>query len=251
MSIWLDPRIGSGELLPYFKPYDVQVDIQPLTFGDMMWWGNGHDGPVLVGVERKVITDLVSSMRSNRLSGFQLPGLMDTYAWVYLVVEGVWQAGDSGEVVVLAGRNWVPLRVGSRSVMYTEIDHYLATLEHRCGITVKYTNSPKQTAAWLVSRYKWWTDKDWNKHDSFEAIYTPELDTRLAGRRGSFTRRVAGPVEVHAAQLPGVSKKAYAFGKAFGTVHEMVNADEKAYVGIEGVGKVLAGRIYRYWRGIV
>lgn len=247
--ILLDPRVGSGELLPYFKPYDVQVEIQQLDFADACFWGCGHDGQVLVGAERKIITDLIASMRSNRLSGFQLPGLLDMYGFVYLIIEGIWQCGRNGEIECAIKGGWMPLRVGSRPVLYREVDHYLATLEHKCGVTVKYTSNREQTVAYLVSRFHWW-QKDWDKHDSHEAIYAPYED-RIVSRRGSFTRRTVGPVEVVAAQFPGVSKKAYEFGKKFTNVHMMVNADEKTLEKVEGIGKKGASRIYNWLRGKV
>lgn len=248
--ILLDPRIGSGELLPYFKPYDIPVEVQQLDFADACWWGCGHDGPVLVGAERKIITDLIASMRSNRLSGFQLPGLLDMYGFVYLIVEGIWQCGADGCIEVPGAHGkWIPLRVGSRSVLYREVDHYLATLEHRCGVTVKYTANRGQTVAYLVSRFKWW-EKDWYKHDSFEAIYS-NYEDKVVSRRGVFTRRTVGPVELVAAQFPGVSKKAYEFGKTFATVHAMVNAEEKRLGEIEGIGKKGAKRIWNWLRGEV
>lgn len=249
----LDPRVGSGELLPYFKPYDVQVEVQHLDAADACWWGNGHDGPVLVGAERKIITDLIASMRSNRLSGFQLPRLLDAYGFVYVVIEGIWQCGKNGEIEVYGGTRrgrqggWIPLRMGSRGVLYREVDHYLATLEHRVGVTVKYTANREQTVAYLVSRYKWW-EKDWYKHDSFEAIYSSYED-KIVSRRGSFVRRTVGPVEYVASQFPGISKKAYEFGKRFKTVHELVCASEAELRQVEGVGGKGAKRIYEWLRG--
>ena len=253
----LDPRVGSGELLPYFKPYDVEVDIQMLDFGDMCFWGQGHDGPLLVGIERKIITDLIASMRSNRLSGHQLPGLLESYAFNYIVIEGIWQCGSDGHIEIAVKGGWTPLVVGSRPVLYREVDHYLATLEHRCGITVKYTSNREQTVAYVVSRYLWW-QKDWLKHDSFEAVYAPH-EERIGGRRGSFTRRVTGPVELVASQFPGVSKKAYEFGKHFPNVHSMFcnnghcticdKSFESNVTKVEGIGKKGANRIYDWLRG--
>lgn len=244
----IDPRIGSGELLPFFKPYDVAVEIHPLEYGDIMWCGNGPSGPELVGVERKRLSDLVSSMRSNRLSGHQLPGLLAMYEWVYVLVEGVWRAGVGGEVEMLCGRDWVPLRVGPRWVMFSEVDHYLATLEHKAGVSVHFTQDPKQTAAWLVSRYKWWNDKTWDKHGSHEAIYAP-YEERQGRRRGSFVSKPVGPVEMVASQFPGVSKKAYEFGKKFSSVLGMVSAEEKVLAEVEGIGKKGAKRIHEWLRG--
>ena len=95
--ILIDDRMGSKELLPLFRPYDVTVELSHLEYADIAFFGNGPTGPELVGIERKTLHDLVNSMRSRRLSGYQLPGLMAAYAWVYIVVEGVWRAGDGGE----------------------------------------------------------------------------------------------------------------------------------------------------------
>src|SRR5262245_60611921 len=234
--IWLDPRVGSGELLPYFKPYDVDVEVQQLEYGDACFWGEGVEGPTLIGVERKVSNDLVASMRSNRFSGHQLPGLLETYTWTYLVVEGIWQAGKTGEIEVIAnGGKWVSLHTGSRTVLYREVDHYLSTLEHKCGLNIVRTSNRGQTVAWLVSRYKWW-QKEWRKHDSDEAIYAP-YEERANGRRASFVPRRAGPVEVVASQFPGVDRKAYSLGKRFKSVRELVNANVKEFEEVDGIGK--------------
>jgi ERCC4-type nuclease len=249
MTILLDYRIGSKELLPHFKPYDVPVELSTLDFGDLAFWGNGHDGPVLVGIELKNISDLVSSMRSNRLSGHQLPGLMNMYGFVIVIVQGIWQCGKNGEVETIGhGGKWWPLRIGSRPVLYREVDHYLATLEHRCGIVVKYTSNAGQTAAFVISRYHWWNDKDWHKHDSHEAIYNGYQD-RVTSRRGSFVRRTVGPVEQVASTLPGIDRKAYEFGKRFKCVRDLVNATEKELEQVDGVGKKGAKRIVEWLSG--
>ena len=201
-----------------------------------------------MGVERKVIGDLVSSMRSGRLSGHQLPGLLESYYHTYLIVEGIWQAGTHGEVeVIVSGGKWVSLMLGSRSVLYREVDHYLATLEHKVGLSMVRTANRGQTAAFIASRYQWW-QKEWNKHDSNEAVYSPYEEERRT-RRASFTQRRAGPVELVAAQFPGVSKKAWEFGKKFGSVREMVGASEKELCELDGIGKKGAKKIYQWLRG--
>lgn len=258
--ILLDPRVGSIELLEYFKSYpDIEVRVKALEFGDACWIGNGADGPVRVGVERKVLTDLISSMRSNRLSGFQLPGLLRSYQWVYLLIEGVYRCSSENLIEVYAGKkrragmrgvasSWVPLTLNNKPISYREVDHYLATLEHRCGVTVAWTANKQQTVAWIVSRYLWW-DKSWEKHDSHQAIYAP-YEHIQPGRRGmgAASFKPVGPVEIVAAQLPGVSKKAYEFRKRFKSVVEMVGADVKALQDVDGIGKTGAQTIYDWFR---
>lgn len=246
--ILLDPRIGSGELLPYFQPYGVEVEVQHLDYGDCCWWGQGHDGPVLVSAERKIITDLIASMRSNRLSGHQLPGLLDTYAFTYILIEGNWRSGEGGAIEIPTRGGWIPLRVGSRSVLFREVDHYLATLDHRVGLSILHSSNKEQTVAQIVSRYHWW-QKDWYKHDSFEAIYAP-YETARQSRRGTFVQRKVGAVELVASQFPGVSKKAFGFGKVFGSVQELVNAKIEELEKVEGIGKKGAKAIHAWLRGV-
>lgn len=243
----LDERVGSKELLPYFKPYDVEVILGHLDFADCFFWINGPGKQCMVGCELKNISDLVSSMRSNRLSGHQLPGLLECYDYVVIIVQGIYKVGDDGELVVLRGRDWVALRVGSKPILWREVSNYLTTLEFKCGVIVKQTMGPKETVAYLVSLYHWGNDKEWDKHDSYQAIYapTPESDSR----RGSFTIKKVGLVEKVASQLTGIDKKAFEVGKRFKSVREMVEADEKDWEGISGIGKKGAGRIVKELRG--
>lgn len=243
--IVLDPRIGSGELESYLRAYDEEIRVNKLDCGDAYWWGSGPDGPVKVGVERKVLGDLVSSMRDNRLSGFQLPKLLKTYPFRYLLIEGVYRVGEGGIIEIYGGKKkrgmgratsvWTPLRAGSQPILFREVDHYITTLEHRAGFNVAYTGNKEQTAAWIVSRYKWWA-KDWDKHDAHEAIYAP-YEQALQARRGSTVIRRAGSIEMVAAQFPGVARKAYEFRKLFGSVRKMVNATPMALAEVEGIGK--------------
>lgn len=250
MSILLDDRIGSKELLPYFKPYDIEVSLGHLDFADAMFWISGPGNKqCMVGVEIKNIFDLVSSMRSNRLSGHQLPGLLDLYEFVVIVVMGIYKVGDDGELVVLKGKEWIALRTGNKPILWREVSNYLTTLEFKCGVIVKQTTGLKETAAYIVSLFHWGNDKEWDKHDSHNAIYIPDIADNPT-RRGSFTRKTVGPVELVASCLPGVSRKAWEFGKRFKTVAGMVQASEKELESVEGIGKTGARKIYNWLRGL-
>lgn len=246
--ITLDPRIGSGELEGHLRAYDIEIRVRQLEYGDAFWWGSGIDGPVKVGVERKVLGDLVASMRSDRLSGFQLPGLVETYPHRYLLIEGVYRVGEGDIIEIYGGKRrdwpgrkggmgrmqsvWTPLRAGGKPILYREVDHYLSTLEHICGFSIAYSASRTQTAAWLVSRFKWW-EKEWDKHDSHIAIYAPVPQPT----RALNTTRRAGSIEMVAAQFPGVSRKAWGFRGQFGSVREMVNATVSELAQVDGIGK--------------
>lgn len=255
--IFLDPRSGSGELAPYFRPYDVPVELVQLDAADAAFCGNGPDGTnPLIGFERKVLTDAISSMRTERFMGEQLPKLLELYPLsITIVLEGIWRAGPATGAIEVKGYGrgeWIPVRVGSRPVMHRELDHWLATLEHKisyeCGrqFSVVRTADEEQTVAYIVSRYKWWNDKAWEDHKSYKVIYAQEVPN-APGRRG-FNLPKPGPVEEVACRFPGVREKAWSFGKQFRSVYEMVTASAKELGEVEGIGKKGASRIYDWLR---
>src|SRR5271169_4444109 len=126
--ILLDDRVGSHELLPYFSPYGVQVESTRLDYGDACWVGKGPDGDCMVGVERKTIGDFISSMRGKRLAGHQLPGLMSSYEFTYLIVEGIYRPGETGELEQRQGHGKGKSGWGWKGmgVRYREVDNHLS-----------------------------------------------------------------------------------------------------------------------------
>ncbi len=245
--IVLDDRKGSGELLRFFRPFDVMVAASRLEYGDACWPGNGPTGDCLIGLERKRITDLVQSMRDRRLSGHQLPGLVETYEFVYLVVEGYFRPGDHGELEERRGKNdWRSL-----GVMYREVDNHLSTLELKCGVIVRRTSTPQETVTLIVNLYKWWNDKTWDKHRSHRQVYAPTPEALVTSRKVRFVspetmiRRKYGDSAVlvwkMAAQIPGLDAKAEKAAAYFRTVRRMANARVEDWIKA-GFGKVLAGK---------
>lgn len=138
--------------------------------------------------------------------------------------------------------------------MYRELDHWLATIEEKLSyetgrqFRVVRTSDPAQTAAYVVSRYKWWNDKEWDEHDSYKVIYSPDVPNPSNLRRSGFSLPQPGPVEEVACRFPGVREKAWNFGKVFDNVVDMVNADPKRLEEVEGIGKKLATRTYEWLR---
>ncbi len=185
-------------------------------------------------------------MRSGRLSGHQIPGMLREYDHVILLVEGVWRCGKDGALEVLH-REWMPLRSGSKPVLYRELSNYLVSLEFVCGVVVQRCGSPQETAAYVTGLYEWF-NKDWDDHRVQHVIYT---GNGAGGRRQGFSRREPGPVEIVASVLPGVATKAWEFGKMFKNVEELVAADEAKLQEIEGVGKITAKRIRHWLQGVL
>ncbi len=238
----IDPRTGSGELAGLFKQYGVDINVESAAFGDFNFIGSGPNGAVGVGFERKRMNDFVASMRDKRLAGYQLPGLLKTYDFVYLILEGIWKIGDAGQILVYVRGTWRDMIAGSRKVTFKEIDHFLSTLTHLCGVNVLYTATPAETVEVVVSRYQWWS-KDWDKHGSYIQVYAPYEPPG----RSRLMRFNVGLTEKWAAQLYGVDKKALEIAKYFGTPKKLANGTEEQFKKV--VGKKLAEKIVKQISG--
>lgn len=278
--ILIDPRIGSAEVEPYFLPYGVATviagpedswrdftfadDTAPdhLPFGDFCFWGNGPDAKILIGVERKVIRDMIASMRDKRFQGHQLPGLMQTFEVVHLVIEGIWRCGNSGAIEMPRNSGWETLYMGTRPILFEELDHFLATLQYKRGLIVAYTANREQTAAYIASRYNWWNKKEWHQHKSDEGIYTHYQPVAGSGKRAGFVKRTVPKVEKMIAQLDGFDSAAYSIAKVYSNMAYLMNATvtELSVVQIEqhgkkgsrfvNLGKAKADRLWLQLRGM-
>lgn len=236
--IYIDPRVGSKELLPLF-PKNMAC-LSRLQFADAAFLGRGPDDvPVYIGIERKRILDLLDSMCTGRLSGYQIPGLLSSYTTVYLVIEGIWRPNPkSGLLEKIAGRGeWKPIKLGQRTFMAREIYNYLNTMALFQGVYIWFTSNGRQTAILIQSLYHWWNDKPFSAHSSHEKVHTPAVKLRVRKRN---------IVEKIASELPGIGyEKSRLVGEKFSTVLEMVLANEKDWKSIPGIGKTLSQRIVK------
>ena len=235
--LWLDRRIGSGELEQPLVRLGIPVEILTLDFADCAFLGHGPEGEntMQLGIEIKKIHDLVSSIETGRLSGHQLPGLLRQYDAAWLIVEGLWRPGDDGVLELFRRGRWTPLEHGRRRYMYREIDNYLSTLEIKAGMRIRRTSNTDETARVIADLYGWWHDKAWEKHRSHMALHQPADMGMLVPP--SLRRRVA-------AELPGVGHdRSGAVAGHFPNTLQMLMADVKEWQAIKGIGKTLATRI--------
>lgn len=241
-TVWLDDRIGSRELLPFLRQQGVYADLARLEYADIAFGGNGPDGGVMVGIERKTVGDLISSMTSKRFAGHQLPGLLEGYHVVYLLVEGWMRPGKDGLLEEMSSGRWRAKRRGSKLVTYRAVDGWLSTMEAVCGLRMRYSLDILETAHVIKGLAEWWA-RPWADHDSHRAVYAP-----VSG---------AGPVAFvrpnivwkMAAQLPGVEKRGREIARRFATPLAMCEATEDDWRAVKGIGKVLAGNIVKLLRG--
>lgn len=228
----VDDRIGSKELLTGLRDLGVPAQLVRLDSADFAFSGNGERGPVMIGVERKTIYDLIQSLRSGRLVE-QYGRLIDEYDYICLLVEGVWRADKEGLVEILNGK-WSSGY--GKGITYGEVVSYLDSLSFIGGFYIVRTSREHESCHWLAWAYKWF-NKPWNKHSTFSQLHKREI-SRPAGK--PTFEKPSLVVEV-AACLPGISSKAWDCAKAkkggFKSVKEMINADAKRWQAVEGIGK--------------
>jgi len=233
--LYLDSRIGSGDLDLPLQRLGLQVEIIPqLDFADAAFFGHGPEGEHsrMIGVEIKKLRDLLNV---ERLSGHQLPGLLRQYDHVWLIVEGLWRPGPDGVLEIPRGGTWFPLELGRRRYMYREVSNYLTTLQVKCGVKVCRTATRDETARVIADLYGWWNDKAWAQHRSHLTLHRAADAAFLVPP--PLRRRLAN-------ELPGIGHdRSDAVAKFFGTTLEMINADRKTWEQIKGIGNTLASRI--------
>jgi ERCC4-type nuclease len=161
----VDRRIGSKDLLEPLKAAGLPAELATLPFGDVAFVGRGTGGAELaVGIELKRFGDLISSLRSGRFQGHQLPGLRNAYDHAWLLIEGKWHQWRHGEL--MQGRRKMPGQMSG-----SELEKQLLTLELIGGVHVRHTPTRGDTVRVLGSLYRWFTDRNMDSHKSHLVIY--------------------------------------------------------------------------------
>ena len=138
---------------------------------------------------------------------------------------------------------------------YAEVDHWLAELTHVHGVKVVHTANKSQTAAYAVSQYRWWNERQWhqhNRHDRIYAPFNPVVGGGSGGRRVGYTNRTVPKLEKMMAQLDGVDRAAYSIARKYKSMSGLVR-DLWFGDGVEGLaetrvqqsGSKVEGRVVR------
>ena len=241
MSLTVDPRIGSGELLPDLQALGLTAELAHLDFGDIQCIGRGpEERPVLIGVERKTIGDLLRCISDKRFVGHQLPGLLASYEIIYLLVEGVITAGRKKELLILKDRGRWDFEApswGERTWKYASVMGWLMTLENRAGVRVIWSPDRRSTALWLAELETWW-QQPWESHRSHLGMHHKTL---VGSDNPLEDFEVTRKMKVAAAMMNGIGfEKAKAASDHFPSVESMLLAKEKDWLAVPGWGKKLA-----------
>jgi len=233
--IFLDSRVGSKDLARPLQSLGADVSLTTMEFGDIWICGSGPgDVNVDIGIERKVISDLLASIETGRLMGHQIPGLVTAYEYPYLLVEGICRPGSHGILEVPRRGSWAPAGFGRRTWLYGDLIRFLNTVVIQAGVPVIRTSGRGETAQALHALAEWW-DKPWSAHKSLKAIHGTAAP-RMLLTKPSVTQTVA-------AQIPGVGwEYSSAVEEAFGSVQGMVEGSVQAWAAVRGEGLTRAGR---------
>jgi ERCC4-type nuclease len=233
-----------------------------MVAGDASFEGNGPEGRVHVGFERKAVLDLVGSMTSGRLAEKQLPDLYKEFGFAWVMVEGRMRPNPTtGELQIAKRmgalntssewRNHSEVVYGKqvheargRVVMFRDIDKFIGTLALKAGVLVWRTETMDETAQFICDMRSWFMDP-WDSHKSHLAFYNPRMHTDPAMLAPpSLVRRIA-------AQLPLIGwEKSKFVARQFEDAYTMVNADEDEWTRIPGIGSKIASAVWRILRGI-
>jgi len=234
--ITIDSRVGSKELVSHFAK-GVAV-LGHLEFADAGFLGVKGKSVVSVGIERKALSDLLSSMQTGRLAGVQLNGLRASYDVVYLVLEGIWKSDQSGRILVPRGGSWVPFHLGRRQFTSRELDGFVNSLAVEAGVLIRETHTLHHTAMLIYNLYRWWQKES---HQAVLAMHKHRFPDDGAGgiilQPPSLCRRIA-------AELPGIGwKRSLDVAKHFASVEAMMTASVDEWIKIPGIGKTIAKKV--------
>lgn len=234
--IVVDYRVGSEDLAEPLEAMGLEVardangKLLKLDFADIAFTAKGPQGrPRSVGIELKKLGDLVSSLRTGRLSGHQLPGLCESYDYTWLLVEGYWRTNSQGQVVIerwsrtTRRMEWVPAPGGMTSA---EMQKQVFTLELCGGLRPHWANTRNDTLQFIANLYRWFNDKHMDKHQSHLTTHTPMSFIKVSAFRDAIQR------------YPGIGTKASLAVEQYfrGSLRRATAASVDEWAGIEVVG---------------
>jgi ERCC4-type nuclease len=156
-----------------------------LESADFAFAGKGPGGhPLMVGVERKVISDLLTSLRKGRLQGLQgesgsgqLPRLQQAYDVAWLLVEGAYKVGANDRIMTRGGKGTAP-----GGWTQDTLTKQLLSLELQGGLHIHQTASLTASVQWLTSCVRWFTDKSWAQHSTMQVMHQQNTGVHVVSR---------------------------------------------------------------------
>lgn len=235
---------GAKKRLADLRRRGVDADLGLLPYGDYGIPGNGPGGrTVMVGVELKTTNDILSSLRSNRLMGHQVPGMVGAdgnpgmFDRSWLVTEGIWKEAPNGDLEVYRG-SWQTFSAHKGRLQMAHLESWILSAVTAGGLQYWHAALPMDTARFVAGLHHFWVDKEYEDHRASDVIYRPPPD------RASFNTPSDFVVMVSAIPKVGWTR-ARAIAKAVNEDFEyLMRLSPRQLAEIEGIGRVIADVIY-------
>lgn len=226
-----------AEIIGYIRRFGVPCEPANLEFGDAMFEGKGPDGPILIGIERKALNDLLQCIDDARLAGHQLIGMRDDFKVRVLMVEGHWKAHDPDGFLMDSynGINYGFAKYRSQRVLYAKLYRYLISVS-LTGVLVSQARDLWHTA-YNICEYYHYFQKPWAAHTAMQEIHKVAIPS--LGGKPSLTRKWANDIDGIGVKLSEQAER------LFRTPIRLATADEQQWLRLPGVGVPTAQRIVR------
>ena len=200
-----------------------EAAVVPIPYGDIVF--HGVDEALVCG-ERKKASDLVRCINDGRHVKQVQDALGAGFNYYFLVVEASFRQAESGEAEYKSGPHWT-----HSGMSWARLQAYLNELHYQMGVHVMYSSGVRQTADLVRSIYNFFQATE---HSSLKKFYAP---SPLLLRPPSLVRRVAK-------EFTGIGwERSLAVEGKWGSVRDMVNATEKEWTEVDGIGKGIARKI--------
>ena len=145
--------------------------------------------------------------------------------------------------------------IGSRRFMLRDVLTWLFTQSIKGGIRTVKASSWNEAVIWLSTLYNWWMN-GYDSHTSHLAFHDgtrygapPERGRNIGNHFDRALLNRPTLARMVFAQLPNVGfEKSAALMKRFPSVEQLVKATEEEMEEVEGIGKVIAQKIYKALR---
>lgn len=248
--IIVDERDGSRELIDTFMALGADPNIMSTFHGvgstaDVIIDGNGPEGPILVGVEVKKVSDALSSESTGRLAATQLPELLlsGTFQEVWLLTIGDYRAGHGGRLELhKGGGHWYPVTMGQRQpIPFTYFESFLVEVQ-ALGVHLKQVADVRMACCWLTCCHHFW-QKPWDKHKALKKFdrskHMAMMPASMRLTDPDYARKEQD-ARVYS-QLPNIGwERAWALANHFPTVIEAGCVSVSEWTKVNGIGATIA-----------
>jgi ERCC4-type nuclease len=235
--ILIDSRTGSKELAPFVQRIGIPSQVTHLEYGDACFEGNGPDGRMAVGIERKALSDMLNCIDDARYAAHQRPGMLAMYQKSILMIEGVWKPDTATGYLMhcIKTLTWQHLQYRTQMTRYSKLFRYLLTVQ-LAGTVVIQSRDLEHTAYNICECFQYF-QKKWDDHTSLMEVQKLNMPS-LTGTP-SLVRRWASDLE-------GIGVKySQEAERIFRKPWELASSNESDWLTIPGVGARTARSIIK------